>query len=217
MPDRKRLSYAAHPRGDYGRTLLDEMNTGTHERLATWAFDEMFRRVGELVAGTHILDVGCGGGANLLRLRARAPHSHVTGVDYASTAVERSSATCAQEIAAGHCAVHQGDVSALPFSDASFDVVTAFETIYFWPSLTGGLSEIRRVMTPDSTLMICCETDDAPAVAKSWGLSAHSNELMHIYRTDEIEQSMRETGLVPSGHMRHPEMGWIAVFAHKSS
>ena len=31
----------------------------------------------------------------------------------------------------GKCNVVQGDVSAIPFSDATFDYVSAFETVYF--------------------------------------------------------------------------------------
>lgn len=35
----------------------------------------------------------------------------------------------------GSCRIQQVDVSALNFSDESFDLVTAFETVYLWPGL----------------------------------------------------------------------------------
>lgn len=216
MPDRTRLENARKPQGDYGRDLLDQMNAGTHARLAAWAFAEMERLVGLPASDACALDVGCGGGANLLRLLERVPEGRVTGVDYSPISVEKSSATCAEAIAAGRCEVMAGDVSALPLSDGRFDLVSAFETIYFWPSLEGGLAEICRVMAPGGALMICCETDGLDLQGERWdGVNEHP-DLMRVYATDEVERALRRAGLTPCGHARHPEEGWVCVFGRKA-
>ena len=43
-------------------------------------------------------------------------------------------------------------VSDLPFSDNSFDIVTAIETYYFWPDKLKNLKEIYRVLKKDGKI-----------------------------------------------------------------
>lgn len=52
------------------------------------------------------------------------------------------------------CCVVQGDVSAIPFPDAVFDYVSAFETVYFWPGLEKCFFEINRVLKNGGTFLI---------------------------------------------------------------
>jgi SAM-dependent methyltransferase len=48
---------------------------------------------------------------------------------------------------------HVGDVQALPFDDASFDLVVAAWMLYHVPNIPRGLAEIARVLTPGGTLV----------------------------------------------------------------
>ncbi len=52
---------------------------------------------------------------------------------------------------------------ALPFADTSFDVATAFETVYFWPDIRRSLSEVARVIRRGGTFMISNEVDGTAA------------------------------------------------------
>src|SRR5262249_21321757 len=52
----------------------------------------------------------------------------------------------------------QASVSHLPFPDATFDVVTAVETHYYWPDFAGDLREVRRVLKPGGQVAIIAET-----------------------------------------------------------
>ncbi len=83
----------------------------------------------------------------------------MTGVDYAPTSVDASLSFNARVIAQGSCRIVEGDVMALPFADASFDVATAFETVYFWPDIRRSLSEVARVLRRGGTFMISNEVD----------------------------------------------------------
>jgi len=49
-------------------------------------------------------------------------------------------------------------VSALPFPDRTFDVVTAVETRYYWPDLQANVQEILRVLKPGGTFALIAET-----------------------------------------------------------
>ena len=57
----------------------------------------------------------------------------------------------------------------LPFEDARFDAVTAFETVYFWPDPARCFREIWRVLKPGGTFLICNECGGDRAQARQNG------------------------------------------------
>jgi 2-polyprenyl-6-hydroxyphenyl methylase / 3-demethylubiquinone-9 3-methyltransferase len=88
-------------------------------------------------AGARLLDVGCGGG--LLAPHVPPGYRH-TGVDLSETALA---------VAAEHGVepVH-ADAAALPFGDATFDVVVAGEILEHVPDLAAVVTESCRVLKP---------------------------------------------------------------------
>ena len=105
-----------------------------------------------------VLDVGCGGGRTIQTLADRATEGKVCGIDYSGTSVSVARRTNAAAIAAGRVAIEQASVSKLPFPDATFDLVTAVETHYYWPAPESDLREIARVLKPGGRLMLIAET-----------------------------------------------------------
>ena len=73
------------------------------------------------------------------------------GIDYSAVSVEKARKVNAGAIAAGQCTVQQASVAELPFEAEQFDVVTAFETVYFWPELAQNFREVYRVLKPGGT------------------------------------------------------------------
>ena len=141
------------PRGEDGIRMLERMNGGRHEELALWGLS--FLPIGP---SDRLLDIGCGGGANIARLLDRAPQGTVTGVDYSPTSVAASRTHNADSIAAGRCEVFEGDASALPLPADGFDGATAFETVYYW-DLPRAFAEVRRVLRPGGHFLVCNEDD----------------------------------------------------------
>jgi 2-polyprenyl-6-hydroxyphenyl methylase/3-demethylubiquinone-9 3-methyltransferase len=92
-----------------------------------------------------LLDLGCGGG--LLAPHLPAGWRHV-GADLSETAL----AVAAQH---GVEPVH-ADVAALPFDDASFDVVVAGEVLEHVPDMEAVVAEACRVLRPGGTFV--CDT-----------------------------------------------------------
>ena len=84
----------------------------------------------------RILDVGCGTGANLEML---ARFGEAEGVDVSEEAL----AFCR---ARGLTQVRLGAAEALPYEDATFDLVTALDVVEHLDDDTQGLSEMRRVL-----------------------------------------------------------------------
>lgn len=93
-----------------------------------------------------ILDAGCGTGAILQRLGNPAKN---VGIDLAPEAIS----FCRQR---GLSNARQGDIRALPFSDASFDAVICSSVLYHqWVTdLDGAMREMKRVLCPGGLLVI---------------------------------------------------------------
>ena len=137
------------PVGLGGKIMVAMMNIG-HSAMAAWGLHFL-----QLAPDAIVLDCGCGGGANIKTLLKRCPKGKVQGIDYSAVSVEKTRKVNAGAIAAGRCAVQQASVAELPFEAEQFDVVTAFETVYFWPELTQNFREVYRVLKPGGTFCGC--------------------------------------------------------------
>ena len=141
---------ARKPVGELGDKLLDRMNE-SHESLAQWGVSHL-----DITNDDVILDIGCGGGVNVERF-LKMTENKVYGLDYSEIAVEKSTKLNQDAIDEGRCEVIQGSVSELPFEDNTFDIVTGFETVYFWPDFVNDCKEVRRVLKDDGIMFICNE------------------------------------------------------------
>lgn len=146
----KIVTNAGHPKGFWGRWTMDKMNKG-HNELTDWGLS--FLPVG---GEDKILDIGCGGGRTLQKL-AHATANTVWGVDVADAAISRSYRLNRKDIQRDHVMICKAGVSELPFADEMFDVVTAVETVYFWPDPAEDFKEVFRVMKPGGKFMILTE------------------------------------------------------------
>ena len=98
--------------------------------------------------GCQLLDVGCGSGQ--LALMAARDGLVVTGVDIASNLIERARARAQAE--GLRARFEEADAEALPFEDASFDVVTSLIGAMFAPRPELVAQELLRVCVPGGTI-----------------------------------------------------------------
>ena len=196
----KFLANTRKPKGALGKMMLKGMNTG-HMKLAAWGFSHL-----PLRSHAHILDVGCGGGANIAKMLKEVPESVVDGLDYSEESVAFSRKVNAAELGK-RCTIHQGDVASLPYSDQSLDYVTAFETIYFWPDIDAAFREIKRALKPAGVFFLCCESDDADDT--TW---TDRIEGMTVHRGEDLKEMLLSIGFRTVAIYRN-ERGWMCLTA----
>ncbi len=148
---KKFVSQTRKPEGFLGKVMLSGMNSG-HAAMAGWGFSHL-----SPVTPEKVVDLGRGGGRNAGELLKKYPQAHVTAIDYSGLSVKRAKAFNRAAVAAGRCGVLQGDVSDLRLPDGSFDLETAFETVYFWPGLDRCFAQVARILKPGGIFMICNE------------------------------------------------------------
>jgi SAM-dependent methyltransferase len=147
-----------------GTVLLTQagffLHTTLRGKLRIWARE--LDRAG-LKGNERLLDLGCGRGAVLIEAAGRLPEGRAVGADLwcgKDQSGNQPSATLANAAAAGvadRVEVHTADITALPFEDGSFDVVTSALVIHNIPSDTQrfrAVDEAMRVLRPGGQLLI---------------------------------------------------------------
>ena len=200
------FSQTKKPEGFLGKMMLGTMNSG-HAKLADWGFTHL-----PAMTPKSAVDLGCGGGRNAGELLKMYPKAYVTAVDYSELSVRKAKDYNKAMIAAGRCEVLQGDVSDLRLPAESFNLATAFETIYFWPGLEKCFSQVAKVLMPGGYFMICNESDGTDPTSLKFekiidGMKNHTAE--------EIEAALRAAGFSEVTSDHHPSKPWITVLARK--
>lgn len=148
------------PSGLAGRLTLWRMNK-SHSKLTDWGLARI-----SVEPRFTILDIGCGGGRTVSKLAALATEGKVCGVDYSAESVRASRKMNKDFIARGRVEIQEASVSQLPFTDNTFDLITAVETHFWWPNLGEDLREVFRVTRGCGQLAIIAEVyKGAPALA----------------------------------------------------
>ena len=135
------------------------LHTTLRGKLRVW--ERVLDQAG-LKGNERLLDLGCGRGAVLIAAARRLPAGRAVGADLWTRDQSGNSpeATLANAAAAGvadRVEVHTADMTALPFADDSFDVVTSAMAIHNIPSPEGryrAVDEAMRVLRPGGQLLI---------------------------------------------------------------
>ncbi len=202
---KKYFNNTRKPEGKLGELMVASMNGTSHAKLAAWGFEHI--GTAPIAAA---LDVGCGGGANVGRLLAFS--DTVCGVDYSEVSVEKSRQVNAKEIAAGRCEIRKADAANLPFEDNKFDLVTAFETVYFWKEIDRAFSEMYRVLKPGGIFAI---TNESTGTDKTSAKFATIIDGMHLYKAEQLKQLMERAGFQTICVYTHSDRPWLCVTGEK--
>lgn len=194
------------PQGFGGKIMVKMMNSG-HSKLAKWGFTKIYAK-----PDAKVLDIGCGGGANIANWLGKCTNGHVTGIDYSKVSVEESEKLNAIAIKQGKCDIVYGDVSSMPFDDEAFDCVSAFETVYFWADLEKCFAEVHRVMKSGGTFLICNESDGTNSKDEKWAKKIGG---MKIYNEMQLRTMLEKVGFCDIKTFVDAKKHWLCIVANK--
>ena len=119
------------------------------QRYAERVHTEMLNVVtSETAAPGAVLDVGCGTGRLLRKVRAVYPSAQLFGIDPAEGMVE----VARRQIESA--TIYLAAAESLPLADSSVDIVLSSISFHHWTDQLTGLREIRRVLRPGGTLCL---------------------------------------------------------------
>jgi ubiquinone/menaquinone biosynthesis C-methylase UbiE len=196
------------PTGKQGRTIAALMNKG-HYELTTWGLSHV-----TIKSTFTILDVGFGGGKTINRLAEMVPEGKVYGIDYSPDMVEYAKKVNKKNVENGRVELREGSIDNTGFSADMFDLVTACETYYFWPSLPDAFKEIKRILKPNGRFLMINEmikdgvydVKDAEIIEKTH---------LHLFPLEEIKAMLYAAGFVAVEVFRKDESPWNAFVATK--
>ena len=180
----QKIDQCMKPHGEEGIETIQNMNEN-HRPISEFAFECI-----NVCENDRILDIGCGGGANIEKFLS-ITKSNVDGLDYSEVSVSESIKRNRDAVDGGRCNIIQADVSDMPIEDESYDLVTGFETIYFWPDLSETFKEVSRIIKPKGRFMIAQGTDGTHPDDEKWLATV---EGMSVYTAKELEGYLLDTG-----------------------
>ncbi len=161
----------------------------------TWAFyvdvttRETLRRM-PMTPTARVLDVGCGTGELLMRLRAKCPDAFLAGLDPVAEMLD-----VAKDKLSGKEDLRIGYADSLPWSSGSFDVVVSCNMFHYIARPIGALHEMARVLRRGGTLVLTDWCDDyiACRICNLY-LRATNRAFYKTYRAAECLALLRTAG-----------------------
>lgn len=189
------IKQAKNPRGTIGSSMLCIMNSA-HTRLTNWALQKIHIREDAV-----ILDIGCGGGKTIHTLSRLTPFGKIYGIDYSDQAVKDSIHTNMKDVQTQKVTVQKASVSSIPHHANCFDLITAFQTHYFWPDVKHDIKEVFRILKPNGFFLL---------VAETFKIQYHMDEFK---TTEELVNLFYKTGF--KSVKCYEERGCLCVIGNK--
>ncbi|MGZ6273482.1 MAG: class I SAM-dependent methyltransferase [Candidatus Limnocylindrales bacterium] len=140
---------------------FSEPESRTYSRFFAPVFGRLYRGVAtdvvaELQArgGTGkatIVDLGCGPGDLALELSHRLRNARVVGLDLSPSMMQLASRHATTD---GRLRFIVGDAEAMPFTDASVDLVVSTLSLHHWKDPAAVFGEVSRVLRPGGVALI---------------------------------------------------------------
>ncbi|MET7936403.1 methyltransferase domain-containing protein [Streptomyces sp. NPDC005322] len=123
--------------GDQADTLAALLHTGT-----------------AYPAGSRVLEVGCGVGAQTAHLAASSPGARIVAVDVSEASLAQARARVAAQSPGAEVEWCRANLFDLPFADAAFDHLFVCFVLEHLAAPLAALAALRRVLRPGGTLTV---------------------------------------------------------------
>ncbi|MFN2451783.1 MAG: class I SAM-dependent methyltransferase [Candidatus Dormibacteria bacterium] len=159
--------------------------------------------------GARVLDVGSGNGRHAFEALRRG--ARVTAADLDEVALAEVAGMAAamrlehQVMEPGELVTVRADARALPFEEASFEVVIAAEVLEHIADDGAAMAELHRVLRPGGTIAVTVPRWWPERVC--WALSEEYHTVagghVRIYRRDQLAARLRSAGFAVDPHHHH--------------
>ena len=201
----KKIDQCMKPHGEEGIQTIKNMNEN-HKEISEFAFQCI-----TLTKNDKILDIGCGGGVNIEKF-LKLTDKNVDGLDYSEISVAESLKRNKSSVEKGRCRIIQADVSDMPIENESYDLVSAFETIYFWPDIGNTFKEVSRIIKTNGQFIIAQGTDGNHPDDEKWLASV---EGMSVYTSAQLEKYLLNAGFSSVNSFKKENDYILVVIAQK--
>ena len=180
----EKIDQCMKPHGEEGMETIERMNEN-HKPISEFAFECV-----DVGNNDKILDIGCGGGVNIEKF-LKLTDNNVDGLDYSELSVKESTKRNQRVVDNGRCKLIEAGVDDMPIDDEEYELVTAFETIYFWPELSETFKEVSRIIKPNGQFLIAQGTDGNHPDDEKW---LKTVEGMSVYNASQLEEYLIDAG-----------------------
>ena len=195
-----------HPKGFLGALLARLMNVG-HGPMT----DQTLQRLG-IQKGDVVLDIGCGGGEAVARMAAAGAIAY--GIDLSPTSVQVARAKNRAAVAEGRVRIEQANVDALPFGENMFDLVTAFETVYFWDNIQTNFSHILLTLKPGGRFAVVLEAYRENGETKNFP-AIFSSLKLNLYSVEDLRGFAETAGFTETSSFKGGKSNWLCFCCRK--
>lgn len=123
-----------------------------------WMIDLEIATIGKYIRdGDAVLDIGCANGYSAFRQAQNRKLASITGVDFASAMIVAAQQAQSKHKLDAKAEFLEGDVRALPFPDAAFDVAYTSRVLInlpTWEQQMQGIKECIRVVKPGGVVVL---------------------------------------------------------------
>ncbi|MFI0240283.1 methyltransferase domain-containing protein [Streptomyces sp. NPDC016845] len=105
-------------------------------------------------AGSRVLEIGCGVGAQTVHLARTHPGAHITAVDRSRTSLAQARARVETHVPGARVEWYRADLFDLPFPDAEFDHVFICFVLEHLSDPEQALAGLRRVLRPGGGITV---------------------------------------------------------------
>ncbi|MCB2299698.1 class I SAM-dependent methyltransferase [Clostridium tagluense] len=204
----KRLNQCKKPAGVLGKVIAEGMNIG-HFELTSWGLEKINIKNKDV-----ILDIGCGGGRTINRMASIATEGKIFGIDYSLDCVKWSKDYNTQFVKTNRVEILHASVEKIPFENNKFDIISAVETIYFWPNIIESFKEVKRILKPSGKFIIICE------MYSSENFKERNDKLialsdMKIHNPKELRELLEKAGFNNITIDLMEERNWLCCICEK--
>ena len=203
-----RLQLCEKPQGESGIELGQSMNE-EHSKLVSWALDNYPLSTSH---GQKALDIGCGGGATIKAINKRYQKLELYGIDYSKDMVN-----LATSLLGNSAKITEGSVTNLPYQDNEFDLITAVETMYFWPDIVNSLKNVYKTLKDTGKFIIIHEMydDNEDMTYKDRNLRIAKLSNLQLFTAEALKSNLIKAGFTKIEYSTIPENNWISYLVKK--